>query len=170
MLVCGQSFLCLVQLFCFGDQIIIRGDGNSEWGQMWRSWVVGKITRTAAGRAATLTIVWQKFSFQLCTTLLSSSSPSTLLPFLCLPISAWLLSNQVFFKHLFSSSRIHAFLSFLWKLGRFIAWRKIWINLSIRKNYVCDRRQTWLKSHWTGIKQHFPKVVKKIIVLVTHKS
>lgn len=30
---------------------------------------VGKITRTAAGGAATLTIVWQEFRFQLCTTL-----------------------------------------------------------------------------------------------------
>lgn len=43
--------------------------------------VVGKITRTAAGTAATLTTVWQEFKFQLCTTLLFCSSPSTQLCF-----------------------------------------------------------------------------------------
>lgn len=37
---------------------------------------VGKISRTAAGSTASLTIVWQEFRFQLCTTLLVSSSPS----------------------------------------------------------------------------------------------
>lgn len=35
------------------------------------------ITRTAAGAAATLTIVWQELKFQLCTTLVFSSSPYT---------------------------------------------------------------------------------------------
>lgn len=44
---------------------------------MWRGGrAVGKVSRTAAGRAASLTIVWQEFRFQLCTTLLVSSSPS----------------------------------------------------------------------------------------------
>lgn len=38
---------------------------------------VGKTSRTAAGRAASLTIVWHQFRFQLCTTLLFSSSPAS---------------------------------------------------------------------------------------------
>lgn len=71
---------------------------------------VGKITRTAAGGAASLTIVWQEFRFQLCTALLCSSSPPLRCPLLCLPTSAWMLSNQVFFT-IFPLSWICAFLS-----------------------------------------------------------
>lgn len=62
---------------------------------------VGKISRTAAGGAATLTIVWQEFRFQLCTT---NSSPS---PRLCFSLPAYICMNPVessIFNHLFSSS------------------------------------------------------------------
>lgn len=39
---------------------------------------MGKISRTAAGGAASLTIVWQQFRFRLCSsTLLFSSSPAS---------------------------------------------------------------------------------------------
>lgn len=38
---------------------------------------MGKISRTAAGRRASLTIVWQQFRFQLCTTLFFSSSAAS---------------------------------------------------------------------------------------------
>lgn len=56
----------------------IRSASVEDRGQMWRGdRAVGKITRTAAGGAATLTIVWQEFRFRLCTTLLFSCSPSS---------------------------------------------------------------------------------------------
>ena len=53
---------------------------------------VGKITKTAAGRAATLTIVWQEFKFQLFTTLLFSSSPSSRL---CISLPAYFCVTAV---------------------------------------------------------------------------
>lgn len=69
---------------------------------------VGKITRTAAGGAVTLTILWQQFRFQLCTTLLFSSPP---LSFSLPPHSCMNNVKSNLFNHLFSSNVIVAFLS-----------------------------------------------------------
>lgn len=78
MLVCGQIFSFFFfrtkKAPLFSDQIgIRRGMRTDVEGEP----AVGKISRTAAGRAALLTIVWQEFRFQLCATTLLSSSPSS---------------------------------------------------------------------------------------------
>lgn len=71
---------------------------------MWKGGAVGKISRTAAGRAASLTIVWQQFRFQLCTTLLFSSSPA-------LPayIFMYAFKPSLFFLTFFSPLSSHFF-------------------------------------------------------------
>ena len=107
MSVCGQIFLGLRKLLCFGDQIGIRGGMRTD---VEGERAVGKITRTAAGGASTLTIVWQEFRFQLCTTLLFSSSPSSPL---CFSLPACICMNAVkssIFNHLFF--HLNACLSF----------------------------------------------------------
>lgn len=62
----------------FWFALVVNKEIRSVTGQMWRGGqrAVGKISRTAAGSSASLTIVWQEFRFQLCTSLLVSSSPS----------------------------------------------------------------------------------------------
>lgn len=61
---------------------------------------LGEITRTAAGGAASLTIVWQEFRIQLCTTLLRSSSPLLSFPFRSVPF----LPSCTFFLTIVSPS------------------------------------------------------------------
>lgn len=91
-------------LLCFGDRILIRGEERRNEDRC----AVGKITRTAAGGAVTLTILWQQFRFQLCTTLLFSSPP---LSFSLPPHSCMNNVKSNLFNHLFSSNVIVAFLS-----------------------------------------------------------
>lgn len=85
----------------------MRTDVEVGWGG-WGGSAVGKITRTAAGGAVTLTILWQQFRFQLCTTLLFSSPP---LSFSLPPHSCMNNVKSNLFNHLFSSNVIVAFLS-----------------------------------------------------------